>query len=376
MSQSKKQIFDLIVIGAGFAGLSAAYHFTVKGKQKVLILEKGDGKDNASFASTAEMNHDPDIDWQKVIKKFGVEQASLIWKLNEQEIKRLSLFAHSPNITHFETKRASAFLCGHTKKDLKDIRKKFELYKKIGAPVELFTSVSDTFFKHALCIKNDGKTNNQAILAGLKKVIHKQGGKVLYRTEVVSVTKKDKNLYEINTSSKVYYSKKILIATGDQGIVGLDVLPIRKIKTFVTRYALNKKETQQIKENVFWDTAHPFHYIRAFGDRELWVGGEDVILKSGISFDESKKVAVLRDYVENKIQIAKGEQYLGHWSGTFFESERSVPYIYQDQNTGIMYSVGFGGSGLLISLASGYLQYMWQKGKMKEYKKIFDKDWR
>lgn len=376
MSQSKKQIFDLIVIGAGFAGLSAAYHFAVKGKQKVLVLEKGDGKDNASFASTAEMNHDPDIDWQKVIRKFGVEQAGLIWKLNEQEIKRLSLFAHGPNITNFETKRASAFLYGHTKEDLRHIRKKFELYKKIGVSIQLLASVSDTFFKHALRIKNDGKTNNQAILSGLKKVIHEQNGKILYRKEVVSVTKKDKNLYEIVTPSKVYYSKKILIATGDQGISGLDRLPIRKIKTFVTRYALNKTETQLIKENVFWDTAHPFHYIRAFGDRELWVGGEDVILEAGTSFDETKKVTALREYVENKIQIAKSAQYLGHWSGTFFESNRSVPYIYQDQNSEIMYSVGFGGSGLLMSLASGYLQYMWQKGKMKEYKKIFDKNWK
>ena len=376
MSQSKKQILDLIVIGAGFAGLSTAYNFAVKGKQKVLVLEKGDGKDNASFASTAEMNHDPDIDWQKVIRKFGVEQASLIWKLNEQEIKRLSLFAHGPNITHFETKRTSAFLYGQTKEDLKHIRKKFELYKKIGAPVELFASVSDTFFKHALRIKNDGKTNNQAILTGLQKIIRKEGGKVVYGTEVVSVTKKDKNLYEIYTSSKVYYSKKILVATGDQSIAGLDILPIRKIKTFVTRYALNKTESQLIKENVFWDTTHPFHYIRTFGDRELWVGGEDAALTQGVSFDEKKKVATLRDYVENKIQIAQDAQYLGHWSGTFFESERSVPYIYQDQNSEIMYSVGFGGSGLLMSLASGYLQYMWQKGKMKEYKKIFDKNWK
>lgn len=376
MTQSKKQVFDLIVIGAGFAGLSAAYHFATKGKQKVLVLEKGDGKDNASFASTAEMNHDPDIDWQKVIKKFGVEQASRIWKLNEQEIKRLSLFAHSPNVPHFETKRTSAFLYGQTSEDLKNIRQKFALYKKIGAKVEFPISAPDAFFKHALCIKNDGKTNNQAILTGLKKVIRENGGQVLYGKEIVSVIRKDAQLYEMATSSKTYFTKKVLVATGDQTILGLDTLPIQKIKTFVTRYTLTGKESKIIKEGVFWDTARPFHYIRTFGDRELWVGGEDVVLAQGVSFDEKKKVVALRDYVENKIQIVQGTQYLGHWSGTFFESERSVPYIYQNENTGIMYSVGFGGSGLLMSLASGYLQYMWQKGKMKEYKKIFDKNWK
>lgn len=376
MTQSKKKAFDLIVIGAGFAGLSAAYNFAVKGNQKVLVLEKSDGKDNASFASTAEINHDPDVDWQKVIKKFGAEQAAFIWKLNEQEIKRLSLFAHSPNVSHFETKRTPAFLYGQTNEDLKYIRQKFTLYKKIGAKVEFPISVPDAFFKHALCIKNDGKTNNQAILTGLKKVIREYKGQILYGKEVISVMREDAQLYEIVTSSKTYFTKKVLVATGDQTIVGLDTLPIQKIKTFVTRYKLTGKESKIIKECVFWDTARPFHYIRTFGDRELWVGGEDVTLTQGVSFDETQKIATLRGYVENKIQISQGAQYLGHWSGTFFESKRSVPYIYQDKNTGIMYSVGFGGSGLLMSLASGYLQYMWQKGKMKEYKKIFDKNWK
>jgi glycine/D-amino acid oxidase-like deaminating enzyme len=120
----------------------------------------------------------------------------------------------------------------------------------------------------------------------------------------------------------------------------------------------------------------PFHYIRAFGNRELWVGGEDVVLTESATFDEKEKIAALRGYVENEIKISQSGQYLGYWSGTFFESKRSVPYVYQDKKTGIMYSVGFGGSGLLISLASGYLQYMWQKGKMGEYKKLFDKDWK
>lgn len=251
MTQSKKQVFDLIVIGAGFAGLSAAYHFATKGKQKVLVLEKGDGKDNASFTSTAEMNHDPDTDWQKIIKKFGVEQASRIWKLNEGEIKRLSLFAHSPNITHFETKRASAFLYGQTKEDLKYIRQKFALYKTIGAQVELRAPMSDAFFKHSLCIKNGGKTNNQAILTGLKKVIRENGGQVLYGKEIVSVIRKDAQLYEMATSSKTYFTKKVLVATGDQTILGLDTLPIQKIKTFVTRYTLTGKESKIIKRAYF-----------------------------------------------------------------------------------------------------------------------------
>lgn len=373
MLRSKKEVFDLIVIGAGFAGLSAGYHFATKGKQKVLILEKGDGKDNASFASTAEMNRDPDVDWKKVIKKFGREEASLIWKLNESEMKRLSLFAHSKDVTHFETDRVSAFLFGYTKKDRKYISEKFSLYKEIGVPVELAESGA-SFFSYALRIKNDGKTNNQAILAGLKKVIRLHAGKILYGKEIVSVVKKE--VYEVSTGTQVYYAKKVLVATGDQNISGLEILPIQKVKTFVTRYALSGKESEDIKRNVFWDTMKPFHYIRAFGNRELWVGGEDVVLTESVAFDEKEKIAALRDYVENEIKISQSGQYLGYWSGTFFESKRSVPYVYQDKKTGIMYSVGFGGSGLLMSLASGYLQYMWQKGKMGEYKKLFDKDWK
>ncbi len=109
---SNSAVHDHIIIGAGIAGLSAAYHFAKDG-HSVVVLEATDGKSGASFASTAEMNHDPDAKWEKVVERFGIEGAREVWELSDFAMEKLADFAHRPGEEHFGTERLPAHLLSY-----------------------------------------------------------------------------------------------------------------------------------------------------------------------------------------------------------------------------------------------------------------------
>src|SRR3989338_5054464 len=132
------------------------------------------------------MNHDPEADWAKVISRFGIKGARDIWKLSDLAFKLLTNFAHRSRAPHFETRRLPGHFFSYRKDGSGAIRKKYELYKKLGAHVS-FTddgSALHESFRHTLTILDEGQTNNQAILKTLRAAIRKQGGLVRYHTPV------------------------------------------------------------------------------------------------------------------------------------------------------------------------------------------------
>src|ERR1035437_6535726 len=130
----KKVPYDFIVIGAGIAGLSSAYHL-LKDGYSVLVIEKDNGLQNASFNSTATMSHDPDAKWDYVIGRFGIRGARDLWELSELSMKLLKKFAHEIE-PHFNTERLTSYIYSNSKEKTKKLKNSYEIYKKIGVDVK------------------------------------------------------------------------------------------------------------------------------------------------------------------------------------------------------------------------------------------------
>lgn len=358
---------DLIVVGSGCAGLSAAYFASKKGS-KVLVLEKGTGKESATFASTAEMNHDPDVDWERIISKFGINEARKVWKLTEDAMRLLEVFAHRQGSEHFETARLPAHLFSYTDRGVHTVKHKYEIYKNLGAKVTLNrASEIHSSFTSSLTIHNEGRTNNQALLRSLRSACIRRGARILNHSEVAKITQ-DTNFRVKVTDGREYYARRVIVATGG-GALGAPIVT-ESVRTFVVRY--KSMDIPPIyKKSLMWDVNDPFHYIRTFAGRELWIGGEDksesVITKN----IEKRAYESVGAYARQVLKLPSSIKQEGEWSGTFFPSKRSLPLIGIDKRTGIEYSIGFGGSGLVMSFISGFLHEEWRNRRSTEYCQLF-----
>lgn len=357
------------VIGAGFAGLSAALYRARRG-EKVIVFEQGTGKESASFASTAEMNHDPDVVWDDVINRFGIEGAKKIWVLTEHAMEHLSNFAGTSGAPRFETKRLPAHLFAYEHKDTEHIERKYELYRLLGARVKRNEGLHPSFAR-SLTIEDEGRTNNQGLLKALTHSFRISGGDIKRKTSIVEIDGSGPYTL-ISSDGEKIKAQEVHVATGD-GAGFIQSVSVERMRTFVVRYK-SSELPKFYRQSLMWDVHEPFHYIRTFRGSELWVGGEDMPEALMTQDSELRAYQELDRFTRNVLNIPTQVLQVGSWSGTFFPATRSLPYIGTDAR-GIAVSVGFGGSGLLMSYISGYLHDAWKQGKEQEYRELFSLSW-
>ncbi len=359
-------VYDYLVIGGGIAGLSSAYHLAKDG-HTVAVFEKNDGKQSASFNSTAMMCHDPDVDWSVVISRFGLSGAKDMWELSELGMKVLTEYAHE-QVPGFISKRVPSHIFSNSKEKSAELREQHELYRKIGIPATFTENGSSLLspFKSFLTIENDGTTNNQAILRTLTRKVRGLGGKIFqnHPVEAVSFTS---GIAEISSSGKVFRGKEAILTTGDQQLFP-DLPKTETKRTFVVGYE-NHALPELFRSSILWDNEEPYHYIRSFKGYTIWVGGEDVKEKE---YDPKKDYsAAIETFAREHLLFDSSYKRVSDWSGTFYPAENGIPHIGKVSDKPLYVAIGFGGTGVVMSFVSGYLLASWTKGAEKKYEPLF-----
>ncbi len=360
--------YDFIIVGAGIAGLSSAYHL-LKDKHTVLVLEQSTGLDNASFNSNAIMSHDPDAEWPLVVKKFGITGVKDIWKLGEMSARALTKFAHTTK-PHFNTERLASRIYSNSPAKTKRLYEQYQIYKKAGIDC---TFISDGRLLHPafdsyIEIKQEGQTNNQAILKNLAREVRRLGGKILKKRPVKNITYTKNSASVFTEKGKTFSAREVILATGAQTLLP-KITPKTKIKrAFIVQYKKHKMDPFYTQA-VYWDNEEPYHYIRSFKGNVLWVGGGDVYEKDyKKKFDYYKAI---EKYARENLKLPKNYKREFAWSGTFYPTNNGLPYIGKIPGTPIWVNYGFGGTGILTTFISGYLIASWMKGKEKKYQHLF-----
>lgn len=345
---------DVLVVGAGIAGLSIAYSLCKEGKT-VIVVDDGSLGGGETERTTAHVTAVLDKRYAELEKWHGAENTRLIAASLRESIERISQIVIDENIDcSFERKDAYLFMGTNGDREVLDVE--MEAMQRVGfADVEFVAAVPLPTAEARPCLRipNQAQFHVLRYLRGVVKAVQRMGGKIFCDTHVNTI--KDGNIAEALTDSgHTIRARHVVVATNS---------PVSNLVAIHTKQAAYRSYVigAQIDEDadidgMFWDTANPYHYLRTehiFDKRYLIVGGED--RKTGQDEDYSRHFQALEDWTEELIPDIGPVEF--RWSGQVYEPVDGLAYIGHDpgHRENIFVATGFSGVGMTQGTLSGMI---------------------
>lgn len=156
ISQSaiRRADWDVVVVGAGLAGILTAYHLKEQGKQ-VLVVEAKTVASGQTERTTAKITSQHGLKYAGLIKAVGERKAKLYAQANEQAIAQYAKLVREKEINcRFE--RADAYLYSEKTEDI--LKEEAEAAEKLGIQAEFVRETELPLpVKGALCFRNQAQ---------------------------------------------------------------------------------------------------------------------------------------------------------------------------------------------------------------------------
>lgn len=266
---------DVLIIGAGIAGVSTAMSLLQEGRE-VLLLEKNFIGAGQTARSSAHLSNAFDDRYYKIVRWHGEEVACEVAASHTQAI---NLIEHRVNCHAIECgfKRVDGCLVAAPSDPVDVLRREYAAALRAGLDVEYLPTCYDDLeqFGPAVRFARQARFNPQAYLLGLAAAAHKQGAKIL-RADAVEVGG-GKEPYVLTKQGDRFRANAIVIATDtpfhERVAIHTKQAPYR------TYVIAAKLPADRFPDVLLWDTADPYHYLRRVSDSES--GKKDVLVLIG-----------------------------------------------------------------------------------------------
>ena len=128
-SLNKELSADVLVIGAGIAGLHAALSLIEQGKS-VILLEKSMCASSSSGKSSGFLTPDSELELYQLIRRFGLDGAKEVWEIPTKGVQLIVKTAVKYNIDYTLENQDCLFV-GLGKSGLEDVKEEVEAHKSM-----------------------------------------------------------------------------------------------------------------------------------------------------------------------------------------------------------------------------------------------------
>jgi glycine/D-amino acid oxidase-like deaminating enzyme/nitrite reductase/ring-hydroxylating ferredoxin subunit len=352
---------DVLVIGAGIAGLTTAYSLLKAGKQ-VVVVEDGFVGSGETGRTTAHLTCALDDRYYEIEKAFGKDGSRNAAESHQAAINRIEEIVNEEKIDCF-FERVDGYLFLHPSDKLENLQKEFEATKNAGLNTEWLDNIPGITSANGPCIRfpNQGQFHIMRYLHGLANAVIRMGGNIFTKTHATSIKKTGAvcNGYVVSANN-------IVVATNT---------PVNDLVTMHTKqfpyrtYVIGAKILKgKLQHSLWWDTgdldskwiSDPYHYIRLvnFNDEYdlLISGGEDH--KTGQADDENipEQERYTRLIEWTMIHFPMIEEIIYHWSGQVLEPVDYMAFIGKNPgDDNIFIITGDSGNGMTHGTIGGIL---------------------
>jgi len=361
---------DLIVVGSGITGLSAAYEAARCGI-KVIVIDRRDITDGMTARTTAHLVSEIDDRYFELIDALGEGDARLYHDSQVAAIDRIEAICREEHI-EADFARLPGYLIPAELSHMSELEKEYEACGKIGVDVE-WTDQTPYSLKSgtkALKFAKQGRFHPLKYCKGLVRAIDRHGGEIYGSTAYIGHEESDDwVMIETENGPKIRAGAAFLATNSpvnDRVAIHTKQIPMR------TYVVAGKVPSGSVEDALVWDTLWPYHYGRlqpaGKGNDWLIVGGEDH--RTGTANDMEERFALLEAWTRKRFPSFDKVEH--RWSGQVMEPNDCVPFSGRDGSDHIYVHTGDSGTGMGNSVAGALNFIALYRNEKARFAELFD----
>jgi glycine/D-amino acid oxidase-like deaminating enzyme len=344
---------DVVVVGGGITGLTAAYLLAAAGCS-VVVLERRRVADSDSGLSSAHLTMVTDLPLTDLVKQFGRDRARAVWNGGLAAIGQISEIVRAEQID-CDFARVPGYLHAAVDRALDEtdwLRDEAQLAAQLGFDAS-FTDDVPLFNTIGVRFEGQARMHPRRYLGGLARAITAKGGRIYEQSDAHDFSDQPRS---VSANGHQVWCDEIVIAThaplvGNQGLMPATQLQTR-LALYTTYVVAGCVEKGTLPDAILWDTSDPYRYYRLEPQSDF-----DLVIYGGEDHQTGQEPATARRFaaLEAALRAVAPHVDLTHrWSGQVIETHDGLPFIGQQvahQFTG----TGYSGNGTTFGTLAGMM---------------------
>lgn len=345
---------DVLIMGGGISGALIA-HTLAKANIECVVVDKRLIGMGSTSASTSLLQYEIDIPLSQLIFKVGKANAERAYKLCELAVGKLEQIATDIHFKTFSGKQSLYFAA--SEKDISLLKEEFAWRKRLGLDVH--------YLDEGQIRSNYGLRSSGAILSScaaatdaylfthsLFQNCRDKGVRVYDRTGIQKIDVSGGKVTATTHNGIKITAREVIYAVGYEGLKYIN----QDCGEVHTTYAISSTQgtglPKAIQDTLFWNTAHPYLYMRSVNGHTVLIGGRDDKFYDSETMQQSlngKSKQLADDFShlfpdQNAFPACK-------WAGAFVTTRDGLPFIGRYSGLPHRYfALGFGGNGITFSI--------------------------
>ena len=365
-SLAADEICDVAIIGAGFTGLSAAYHLLRDGDMSVRVLEAGVPGWGASGRNGGHCCFGgAGLGADEIAERFGPDVARRNIDVQRASIELVRDLAIAENLD-IDRQGDGEHCIAHTHRTFDDLSGEVEMWRRLGG-FECELMPAGAFYERAY----RGPHIHGAMLFPFGFGLHpmkyarelarlaQRHGAVIHGSSPVTGWERSSGGHRLITPGGSVTASKVLVATN--GFTRDDLHPalagclLPAISQIVATRPLTDDELAAhnwATEIPLYDTRPMFSYLRVLPDRRLALGGVGGL--SGTPHSADRWKAFLKRRIDTMFPAWKDAEIEHSWRGfVCITADRMTHLGELPDDPGVFYSLAYHGNGVAMATWSG-----------------------
>jgi len=351
---------DVVIIGGGYAGLSAAITLA-RGGRSVLVLEAADIGTGAAVRAAGSLGHIPKASLTDLAAAYGSDTAAAVYREAREARAFVERFIRDNQI-ECDLKIGSRFVAAHSPRAFERQKSAFPTLRETWGDVELVeksqvhTVIESDAFYGGVKVNGSATLQPALFLRALARLAISSGAIILEGTRAMDV-KRSGNGFEVIGEQQMFRGNDVILATNaDTGIGTVGFQSLRRRLIPMPAYAL---ATEEVGEDVVRrvlplggpvsDTYKIIHYMAPSMDGRRFI----VSSRAGRQ-DRNMRTKAQRmfEYFADRFPGLRDVKVSHCWKGTLAVTADWIPHL--GVENGFQYILGCCGTGIPMSTFLGF----------------------